>query len=228
LNALVDAHRLSAERRFADKAERLLRRVFHPEENIDRHSLDDPEYRWFYTMFLQSVGKYLNAKVERGEIDGAYAHARASLLHYARWMASHEYPYLEKPEKLIFPTETWSAQDIRKSDIFYHAALHADAGERETFLERAEFFHRHSVTSLSSTATKTLARPVIVLLTSGLMHGWVMARGAVPSFPVAATRDFGAQPTFVPQRERVKRKLAAIGVFGAAASVASVLFWWLW
>src|SRR5262249_35175237 len=38
LNALMDAHRMSGETRFAEKAERLLRRVFHPSEDIGRHS----------------------------------------------------------------------------------------------------------------------------------------------------------------------------------------------
>ena len=32
-----------------------------------------------------------------------YAYARASLLHYARWMADHEVPYLSRPERLEYP-----------------------------------------------------------------------------------------------------------------------------
>ncbi len=59
-----------------------------------------------------------------------YAYARASLLHYARWMAEHEYPYLEKPEILEYPTETWAAQDMRKSEIFDYAARHTTGAER--------------------------------------------------------------------------------------------------
>ena len=46
-------------------------------------------------MFLQSLGKYLHYKAERAEFDRMYAYGRASLLHYARWMAVHEYPYLD-------------------------------------------------------------------------------------------------------------------------------------
>ena len=38
-----------------------------------------------------------------------YAYGRASLLHYARWMADNEYPYLDKPEILEYPNETWAA-----------------------------------------------------------------------------------------------------------------------
>ena len=70
-------------------------------------------------MFLQALGRWLGEKVERGELDNVRVRAAESLLHYARWMAVHEYPYLDKPEKLEFPTETWAAQDIRKSDVFF-------------------------------------------------------------------------------------------------------------
>src|SRR5712691_2030628 len=96
-----------------------------------------------------------------------YAYARQSLLHYARWMAANEYPYLEKPEKLEFPTETWAAQDIRKSDVFYLAALHAAGAERDMLVERARYFHRTSIETLQEMSTRAFARPVAVLLTSG-------------------------------------------------------------
>ncbi len=47
-------------------------------------------------MFLQSLGKYLDYKVELKQLDSTYAYARASLLHYARWMAEHEVPTLSR------------------------------------------------------------------------------------------------------------------------------------
>ena len=56
------------------------------------------------------------------------------MLHYARWMAGHERPYLDRPEILEFPTETWDAQDMRKSEVFDLAALHAASA-----FERAQF-----------------------------------------------------------------------------------------
>ena len=79
-------------------------------------------------MFLQALGKYLDYKAERGELDALYAYARASLLHYARWMAEHEYPYLSKPEMLEYPTETWAAQDMRKAEVLQEAGRWAAAG----------------------------------------------------------------------------------------------------
>ena len=100
--------------------------------------------------------------MERGELDEIYVYGRESLLHYARWMAVHEYPYLDKPEKLEFPTETWAAQDIRKSDVFLLAALHTSCEERQRFIDRGRFFHQHSIQALEGKPTRTLARPVVV------------------------------------------------------------------
>jgi hypothetical protein len=214
LNALVDGHRLTGETRFLEKAEQLIRRVIHPNEDIDRRHLDVPEQRWFYTMFLQSLGKYLQHKAERGEEDEMYGYARASLLHYARWMADHEYPYLDKPEKLEFPTETWAAQDIRKSDVFYFAAVHAAADERQRFVERGRFFFTESIGRLRRMPTRTLARPVIVVLTSGLLHSWWESHPAAPAPRTLASREFGAAEEFVPQKTRAKRRLKWIGGSG--------------
>ncbi|HKW01004.1 MAG TPA: hypothetical protein VJN96_14355, partial [Vicinamibacterales bacterium] len=191
LNALVDGHRVTGERRFLVKAEALLRRVIHPREDIALRQLDVPEQRWFYTMFLQSLGKYLRRKVEIGELDEMYAYGRASLLHYAAWMAEHEHPYLDTPEKLEFPTETWAAQDIRKSDVFAFAALHAAPDDRARFVERAQFFHQYSVKTLARMPTKALARPVVVLLTSGIVHGWMGTQKAPAEPAPQATGAFG-------------------------------------
>ena len=206
VNALVDGHRLSGDRRMLAKAEELICRVVHPEEDIARHGFGNIELRWFYTMFLQSLGKYLHYKVERGEIDRMFAYGRATLLHYARWMLEHEHPYLDKPEKLEFPTETWAAQDIRKSDVFLCAALHATDAERTAFIEKARFYQRYSIDTLHQKPTRTLARPVVVVLTSGFMHGW-FARHPDECHPTPPNHAFGEPQIFVPQRRRAEQRL---------------------
>jgi hypothetical protein len=227
LNALVDGHRLTGDRVFLAKAGQLVRRVVHPKDDQKRLRLDEPEYRWFYAMFLQALGKYLHHKASIGERDQAYAHGRASLLAYARWMAEHEYPYLEKPEKLEYPTETWAAQDIRKSDIFCFAAMHATGAERDQFVERANFFHRTSITTLLASSTRALARPVIVLLTSGIVHPWFMAQPAASLPSPDETHDFGEPERFVSQRTQAERRAKLIVVLGALAvfaGAAALLF----
>src|SRR6185295_4708160 len=105
--------------------------------------------------------------LELGETDACYAYARASLLHYARWMAQHERPYYDQRERLEYPTETWPAQDVRKSDVFSFAAQLADAAERDRFTERARFFFDYSMTTLLQEQTRAFARPIILLLSNG-------------------------------------------------------------
>jgi len=230
LNALVDGHRLTGDARFLRKAEQLIRRVIHPDDVIARNQLDEPEIRWFYAMFLQALGKYLHHRADRGLVDDQYAYGRAALLHYARWMADHEYPYLDKPEKLEFPTETWAAQDIRKSDIFYFAAMHADGEERARFIERAGYFHRNSVETLSAMPTRTLARPVIVMLTSGFMDGWFRMQPATHEPVPTSSGSFGTPVSFVPQRVIAVRRAKLLAVASAVTGLAALtglLVWFL-
>ena len=187
-----------------------------------------PETRWFYTMFLLALGRYLDAKVERGELDAMYAYRRESLLHYARWMADREYPYLDKPEALEYPTETWAAQDMRKSEVFKFAALHATGEEKQRFLERSEFFFQASVRTLGEMPTRTLTRPVVLLLVLGQMHAWFAAHpeAAAPA-PSHAPADFGAPQRFVPQKLRAMRRAKTLAA-AFAVLVAAVAGWGVW
>ncbi len=76
--------------------------------------------------------------------------------------------------------------------------------------------------------TRTYARPVIVLLSSGLLHAWFDRH---PQFSVSdgtpAPASFPERGVFVPQKARAKRRLmliaAAAGFAAAAATVALVV-----
>lgn len=219
LNALIDGHRLTGDQALLEKAEEIIRRAVHPSDQVDRHNLLDAERKWFYTMFLQSLGKYLDYKGDQGEIDRMYAYGKASLLHYARWMAVHEYPYLEKPEILHYPTETWAAQDMRKSEVFKYAAKHAAGRERQWFLDRSQFFFTASTKTLQAMSTRTLARPVVLMLSNGFMHAYFERHPeTAPPDSGGAVTDFGDRQPFVPQKVIVKRRLKLLaGVLGALA-----------
>jgi hypothetical protein len=220
LNALLDAYRLTHDGSFMDKAEQLIRRCIHPRDAIADRRLDEPERRWFYVMFLQSLGRYLDYKAELDLLDARYSYARESLLHYARWMAAHEAPYLDKPHLLDHPTETWAAQDMRKCEVFDFAAQHASPAERSRFLERADFFFNYSTSTLAAMPTRTLARPVVIMLSHGFMHAYFKRfseTAAAPPRDVPA--DFGEPQVFVPQKSRAKKKLIVLAAL--AASLAS-------
>ncbi len=218
INALVDGWRLTGDDAFLDKCQELLRRTIHPADDLEAGDLLDAENRWSYTVHLQAIGKFLDAMAEADQLDEHYAYARASLLHYARWMAKHERPILDAPNELEYPNETWAAQDIRKSEVFHYAALHSTGEERSRFLERSEFFFRASTESLDGFATKTYVRPVILLMRYGFMRWW-MTRHPDEVRPTGPSREtFGKPQSFVPQKTRALRKLKL------AAAIGGVLF----
>lgn len=205
--ALLDGHRLTHNDVFLAKAEQLVRRCIHPSDDIAAHNLLDAERRWSYTVFLQALGRYLDYRVELGRIDEAYAYGRAALLHYARWMAVHEYPYLDRPEILEYPTETWAAQDMRKCDVFLFAAGHCPTDERQRFIERAAAFHQYSVATLLQSKTRTLARPLVLILTNGLLHLAPGASAQRPEPMAIAADAFGRPTVFEPQKVVAKQRL---------------------
>ena len=223
LNALLDGHRLTKAPELLQKAEQLIRRVVHPVDDISRNRLEAPEERWFYVMFLEALGKYLHYKRELGQMDEAFDYARLSLLHYATWMAGYEYPWMDKPEKLEIPTETWTAQELRKSDVFYLAARFADAGSRSQFIERAQFFYWNTLNSLAGAATRKLARPVVVVLVCGRLHG-PDAGAALPGVPELKAWQGAGFQAFVPQRERALRRARQMAA-GLAIAGAAAMYW---
>ena len=192
LNAILDALELTGDRRYLRQAARLVRGTVHPEDRPGERDLLDAEVRWSYTVFLAALGRYLQVKGSRLELDGDYAYGRAGLLTYARWMAEQEYPYLEKPEVLEYPNETWAGQDLRKSVVFYHGATHASGEERERFIERSRYFLDFGLDHLCGSRTHHYTRPLALLL----QNGWISEALAeeIPAHP-PASRPATGRPT---------------------------------
>jgi hypothetical protein len=222
---LLSAFRLSGNRAYFDKVESLIRRCIHPRDDLAARDLLNAEKRWSYTVFLQVLGRYLDEKVLLAEVDARYAYARAALLHYAAWMVEFEYPYLDKPEILEFPTETWAAQDMRKSDVFKFAARHLPAGpERTRALERSDSFFRTSVETLQKLPTHIFTRPVVILLSCGFMQA-AFATGQIDSHPAGPDGvDYGEPQHFVPQRAIAIRRGKLIAAAGVLMMIALLAF----
>jgi hypothetical protein len=225
---LLSAFRLSGERKYLNKVEALIRRCIHPHDDIGARDLLYAERRWSYTAFLQALGRYLDDKVALGEIDARYAYAKASLVHYARWMAEFEYPYLDKPELLEYPTETWAAQDMRKSDVFKFAALHLrDEGERARALERAAFFFNTSIQTLQGMPTRVFTRPLVILLSCFMQAAFANAPVSLHP-PAPEGVDFGEPVRFTPQRAIAVKRARLVGacaVFLLGLVVLVLLLW---
>jgi hypothetical protein len=220
INALIDAHRLTGEPRYLEKAEALIARAVHPDDDPAAINPLDAENRWSYTVFLQALGKYLEYRAERGLIDAHFEYARRVLLNYATWMVVHERPYLDAAEQLEYPTETWAAQDLRKAAVFEFAARHTtDQGARASFLARADGFADYAIATLLQSPTGRLTRPLVLLLAYGFQR---------PMLDVAHARAPLAVPTphreaFVPLRQRVMRRLAWAGAGVSAAAVVVIM-----
>lgn len=173
LNTLIDAFLLTEDSKYLYKAEGLILQCIQPADDIKKRDLLDIENRWMYTVFLQALGKYLDLKRELNQIDDMYCYARGSLLHYARWMLENEYPYLETPDKLEYPNETWAAQELRKSNVFKYAAQYS---ENEAlglaFIEKSRHFFRVSMEQLASFPSRYLTRPIVILMVNGYMQSF--------------------------------------------------------
>jgi hypothetical protein len=227
IRACLVAARLTRAHEFSAKADQLIRRCIHPDDDVDARNLFDIERRWYYTVFLQALGAYLQHKQELGQLDAMYAYARDSLLRYARWMADHERPYLERPEVLEFPNDTWVAQDIRKADVLAWAAQHTSGAERERFFARARFFFDYSVNALSASPQRAFTRILVLLLSNGVRFGWVQAhRAALPPPTVLSVPPHPPRSApFEPQKSRAVRRARDLAIVAALAAIASLTAW---
>jgi hypothetical protein len=185
-----------------NKAEELLRRCIHPEDDIDALGLHDPEYRWSYLVFLQVLGKYLDAKGELGEFDFYFHYARDSLLHYADWVLENEVPYKDVLHKVKLPTETWPAQDIRKCHVMHLAARHCGDDREELFSRKANYFHARCIEDLLAFETADLTRPRVIIAVHALINDYfsnsVPARNRY-SGAMQHNYRFGSPRRFEPQ-----------------------------
>jgi hypothetical protein len=190
------------------KAEELLQRCIHPQDDIEALDLRHPEHRWSYLVFLQVLGKYLDTKVELGELDYHFYYARDSLLHYAAWVRDNEVPYKDILDRVELPTETWSAHDVRKCHILHVAARYSPNAARAALCERAEFFFARCLQDLLSFPTAHLTRPLVILCVYGHVHGYFKRHPHTVSEACAAhTHHFGQPTMFVPQRASFKATL---------------------
>ena len=186
------------------EADELLRRSIHPADNVARKNLLDVEKRWSYTVFLSALARYLDLKAELGELDRMYAYAQASLLAYARWMVENERPYLDRADELEFPTETWPAQGLRRSNVLWLAARHADEPLRSALAARAGDLAERAWNDLMQFESRAVARAVAIVMVEGLRDHYFRTEPLDATPRPAEDYDFGAPQVFVPQRQRIR------------------------
>lgn len=169
VNTLLDKFMITQHQSTLNQVEYIIKNTIHPLEDLNDRDLGNVEIRWFYTVFLQSICRYLQTKEELSTLDDAFYYVRDSLLHYADWMLENEYPYLEKPEILEFPNHTWTAQDLRKVNILLFASYYSpDASS--AYSTKATKLYNYITENLSSEKTRTYTRILAILMQN---HGAV-------------------------------------------------------
>lgn len=163
ITAMIDAYNLTGQRQYLSSVESVIRQSIHPLDDISLRNLQDTELTWSYLIYLQAVCKYLDLKTKLHEIDEACLYARDSLLHYVDWMLENETPFLESPEKLEYPNQTWTAQDLRKADIFYIASQYSDS-KKADYLGAAQYYEEFVVDTLKHEETRHYSRILILLM----------------------------------------------------------------
>ena len=167
VNVLLDGFQISNNEKYLKKSEEIIKRCIHPKDNIKKNNLEDIENRWFYLVFLQSLGRYLDIKYENNQLDFMFYYAKESLDKYAKWMSINEKPYFDVLDKMDIPTETWPAHDIRKSNIFDYAYKYSG---NKKFKEKSNFFFNRCITDLNKFKTKYLLRPMVIIMSFSYIH----------------------------------------------------------
>lgn len=161
--ALLDSFELTQSRAYLARVEHIITNTVHPNENISLRSLHDVESTWFYTVFLQAVYAFLRVKQELNEFDETFYYCRDSLLNFANWMVDNEKPYLDNPDILEYPNDTWTAQDLRKANVLAAASYYASSNH-QVYLDKALFFENEVANRLNSSETKTYTRIMVLIL----------------------------------------------------------------
>jgi hypothetical protein len=212
INALLDGYILSNDKMYLEHAESFVHGCIHPQDDISKRHFEDIEARWSYLIFLQVMGRYLDLKYQWGEFDYSFHYARQSLLHYALWMDEYEVPYMQVLDKVEYPTETWPAQDLRKSCIFDYAAIYGEKSTFKNYRHKAKIFYHEGIQGVKSFSTSMFSRPQTILLTCGYPRDY-FCRLNHP-YPIPERKDpfdFGSPSPFIAQKQRFRKMLKSPG-----------------
>ena len=163
ITTLLDCYQLTQEQNYLSRVEDIIRNTIHPLDNINDRDLSNIEACWFYTVFLQSVCRFLDTKEAGKSYDEGFYYARDALIHYVDWMLSNEYPYLEKPEVLEYPNDTWTAQELRKTHILA-SAYYYSSGSNKEYLDKAKYFQDYVAAKLSTSSERSYTRILVLLM----------------------------------------------------------------
>ncbi|HCS79958.1 MAG TPA: hypothetical protein DIV42_02255, partial [Alteromonas macleodii] len=175
LQARLDRYELQGCDSDIEAASYIIANTVSPTDDFDQLQLDNVEATWFYTVFLQAVCRFLSLKEQRCEYDSSYQYAVDSLTHYANWMAVNEYAYLDKPDILEFPNQTWSGQDLRKLCVLHFASNYLTEAQRTLAEQKAEQLADTIFQRLSTSTETSTTRVLCLMMQNGHYSGFKQA-----------------------------------------------------
>ncbi len=209
INVLLDGWEVSKDKKYLAKAEELIRRVSHPEQDLEALNLLNAEYRWSYTVCLTSMGRYLHKMDEAEQRGSMYDYVRRTLCHYGTWMLANERPTLSEPDNLEYITEAWAAQEFRKANVLRVAASCCDNDELAAQMRlKADALNDAAWKDLYSFGDKHLtARCFSIVMTEGLRDIFHRTNRDYRTSPSDESYAPGEWAMFVSQRSRIKQLL---------------------
>ena len=175
LQARLDRYELQGCDSDIEAASYIIEHTVSPNDDFDQLQLDNVEATWFYTVFLQALCRFISLKEQRCECDSSYRYAVDSLTHYANWMAVSEYAYLDKPDILEFPNQTWTGQDLRKLCVLYFASNYLTKTQRTIAEQKAEQLADTIYQRLSASTETNTTRVLCLMMQNGHYSGFKQA-----------------------------------------------------
>jgi hypothetical protein len=205
INSLLDGWQLTREAKYLDKLTELIYRVVHPNDSPDEFQLRNAELRWSYTVCLQALLRYL--EIADGQVPDLDAYIRASLRTYGVWMMENESLYLDKPEELEFPTETWAAQDLRKGTTMMLIGRTVVGGEQgERMYQRGREHFLAAWERLRAFETRDYTRPMAIALQQLPIYRYALTLKPLPADAVlsAGPRTWPPKTPFRTQKQQIR------------------------
>ena len=90
-------------------------------------------------------------------------------------MAVNEYAYLDKPDILEFPNQTWSGQDLRKLCVLHFASNYLTEAQRTLAEQKAEQLADTIFQRLSTSTETSTTRVLCLMMQNGHYSGFKQA-----------------------------------------------------
>jgi hypothetical protein len=231
IGVLLDAWLGSGADRYIEFAEELIRRTVHPQDDVAARDLNNFERRWSYTVYLQHLARYLLFSDGAGRASCMRQYAAASLVQYAGWMVDNDLFYLDYPEQLEFPTETWAAQELRKGNVLFMASQYVDAAQCERLRRRGQEMMDRAWKTLITFDSRCCTRPLALVLQQGYVEACLTSMGAPADGAVQLNHNETASGhRFESQHDRVRKlsKSPQAAIFAVGRLLRPKQWWNVW